>query len=169
MKLNEQGAIGTSFAFMQLAFGRPRELHTMKKKRILIADDSQLVLKAMSNKLQAAGYETVTALDGSEAMEKAGAARPDLVIMDVNFPPDISQGGVAWDGFRIIEWMRHTGSSGTAPAIIITSDDIEKHRTRALAAGAVAVFQKPMKISDLLKTIEECLHATAVQTASRHL
>lgn len=160
MKLNGQGAIGTSSALKELDYRLPRKQLCMKKKRILIADDSQLVLKVMANKLQAAGYETITAMDASDAMEKAGVARPDLVIMDVNFPPDISQGGVAWDGYRIIEWMRHTGSAAAAPVIIITSDDIENHQNKALKAGAAAVFQKPISLPDLLETIEACLNRT---------
>ena len=129
----------------------------MKKKKILIVDDSHTVLKAMEIKLSAAGYDTATAADGSEALEKAGKIHPDLVIMDVNFPPDVSQSGIAWDGFRVMEWMRHTGSAGIAPAIFITSDDINEHKNRALAVGAAAVFQKPFSPADLLETIEECL------------
>lgn len=129
----------------------------MKNKRILVADDSLTVLKALQVKLTAAGYETYTAIDGSEAIGRAGEIHPDLVIMDVNFPPDISQGGIAWDGFKIIEWMRHTGAAGLAPAIIITSDEIEKHRSQALAAGAVAVFQKPISLPDLMEVVQECL------------
>lgn len=128
----------------------------MKKRRILIVDDSLTVLKALGTSLRNAGYEIHTATDGSEALGTAGEIHPDLVIMDINFPTDVSQGGIAWDGFRIIEWMRHTGSAGMAPAIIITVDDIEKHRARALAAGAVAVFQKPISLPDLLETIAEC-------------
>ena len=129
----------------------------MKKKKILIVDDSHTVLKAMEIKLAAAGYDTATAADGSEALEKAGKIHPDLVIMDVNFPPDVSQSGITWDGFRVMEWMRHTGSAGIAPAIFITSDDINEHKNRALAVGAAAVFQKPFSPADLLETIEECL------------
>jgi len=131
----------------------------MSKHRILIVDDSPVVLKALEIKLQKAGYATMTASDGSSALEKAGRFQPELVIMDINFPPDISQGGVNWDGFRIIEWMRYTGAAGSAPAIIITSDDVEKHQAKALAAGAVAVFQKPISLTSLLNTLEECLGA----------
>lgn len=129
----------------------------MSKPRILIADDSLTVLKALENKLNSAGYETATAMDGSQALERAHQLHPDLVIMDVNFPPDISQGGVTWDGFRIIQWIRETGAIGLTPSIIITSDDIEQHRDRAMAAGAVAVFQKPIDGPELMATIRKCL------------
>jgi CheY-like chemotaxis protein len=129
----------------------------MNNKTILVVDDSLVVLKALEIKLRGSGYDVETAVDGSEALEKAGTIHPDLVIMDVNLPQDVSQGGIAWDGFRVIEWMRHTGSAGMAPAIIITSDDIDQHKSRALAAGAVAVFQKPISLPDLMETIQECL------------
>ncbi|MCU0772615.1 MAG: response regulator [Verrucomicrobia bacterium] len=133
----------------------------MNKRNILIADDSLVVLKALELRLKAAGYDVATAVDASEAIEKAGQRHPDLVIMDVNFPPDISQGGVTWDGFQIIDWMRYTGSATGAPAIIITGDEVEQHRESALAAGAVAVFQKPIRINELIETIRECLEGTA--------
>jgi CheY-like chemotaxis protein len=129
----------------------------MNHGTILVVDDSMTVLKALEVTLQGRGFRTVTATDGSEALKRAGEVHPDLVIMDVNLPPDISQGGVVWDGFRVIEWMRYTGAAGTAPAIIITSDDLEQHKSRALEAGAVAVFQKPISIPELLETISECL------------
>ena len=53
--------------------------------------------------------------------------------------------------------MRETGAAGNAPAIIITSNDVEKYLSKAGAAGAVAVFQKPVDIPALLDTIRECL------------
>ncbi|MCU0770272.1 MAG: response regulator [Verrucomicrobia bacterium] len=129
----------------------------MSKKRILIADDSLTVLKSLEIKLESAGYETSTAVDGSEALAEARRLHPDLVIMDINFPPDINQSGGTWDGFQIIQWMRMTGAAGSAPAIIITSDDVQQHQDSALAAGAAAVFQKPIDIPHLLETIRECL------------
>lgn len=129
----------------------------MTRKRILIADDSLTVLKALELKLKAAGYDVYTATDGSDAVALAGQIRPDIVIMDVNFPPDISQGGVDWNGFKVLEWMAHTGSTGLTPSIIITSDDVERHKDAAVEAGATALFQKPVSYPDLLETLEECL------------
>lgn len=131
----------------------------MTKKRILVVDDSLTVLKALEIQLKGAGYDVSTAADGSSAVALAGEIHPDIVIVDINFPPDISQGGVGWDGFRIIEWMGLTGASGLAPAIIITSDEIEMHRDAAVAAGAVALFQKPIDYPELLETVADCLRS----------
>lgn len=133
----------------------------MIRKCILIADDCATTLNALAHRIRAAGYEVHTATDGSEAVALAGRIRPDVVIVDVNFPPDISQGGVDWDGFRILEWMNRTGSVGLAPCIIITSDDVETHHQAAVASGATAIFQKPISISVLLETLRECLEQPA--------
>jgi len=133
----------------------------MNNNRILIVDDSLIVLRTLEHKLAEAGYKPATAADGSEALEKTAQLRPDLIIVDVNLPPDVNQGGVAWDGFRLIEWLRHTGSAGAAPAVIITSDDLESHRDRAVGAGAVAMFQKPIDMEELMETIREQLQQTS--------
>jgi len=132
----------------------------MSQKKILIVDDSQVVLKALSSRLQAEGYATLSAEDGSEALRLFRNEKPDLVLMDINFPPDVGFGGnVSWDGFRIIEWMRKSGLLGATPSIIITSEDPAKYRAQAMEAGAVEVFQKPISVPYLLKTIRGCLDA----------
>jgi CheY-like chemotaxis protein len=48
--------------------------------------------------LQGAGYRVVTAMDGSEAVAAARKENPDLILLDISFPPNV--GGVEWDGFR---------------------------------------------------------------------
>ena len=72
-------------------------------KKILVVDDNEIILKTISLKLQGAGYQVITALDGSEAVAAARKETPDLILLDISFPPDV--GGVAWDGFRIMEWF----------------------------------------------------------------
>src|SRR4051812_35220736 len=75
--------------------------------KILIADDSVVVLKALSIKLKSAGYEVRTAMDGTTAISCVRRDRPDLIILDIHFPPGISQvGGISWDGFLILDWLR---------------------------------------------------------------
>ncbi|MEI9865127.1 MAG: response regulator [Limisphaerales bacterium] len=68
-----------------------------KAKRILIVDDNEVILKTVSLKLQGAGYKVVTALDGAEAVAAVRREAPDLILLDISFPPDV--GGVEWDGF----------------------------------------------------------------------
>ena len=70
-------------------------------KKILVVDDNEIVIKTISLKLQGAGYQVLTAMDGSAAVATARKESPDLILLDLSFPPDVD--GVAWDGFRIMD------------------------------------------------------------------
>jgi len=61
--------------------------------KILIADDNIVILKALSIKLKSKGYEVRTAMDGSTAVSCVRREHPDLVVLDINFPPDVAHGG----------------------------------------------------------------------------
>jgi CheY-like chemotaxis protein len=126
-----------------------------KTKKILVVDDNEIILKTISLRLQGAGYQVITALDGSEAVSAARKETPDLILLDVSFPPDV--GGVEWDGFRIMEWFRRMENVKKTPVIVITGGDDAKFKERAVSGGAVAFFNKPLDHDDLLKVIRATL------------
>jgi two-component system OmpR family response regulator len=126
-----------------------------KKKKILVVDDNEIILKTISLRLQGAGYDVVTALDGSEAVSAARKQSPDLVLLDISFPPDV--GGVEWDGFRIMEWFRRMETVKKTPVIVITGGNDVRDKERAITGGAVAFFNKPLDHDDLLKVIRATL------------
>src|ERR1044071_2483616 len=131
----------------------------MSTPKILIVDDSRIILKAFSNKLLSCGYEVLTAQDGGTAVNLAREQKPDLIILDINFPPDVGHGGgVAWDGFLIIGWLRRMEEAKDTPVIIITGADASKYKQRALAAGAVDFFHKPVDPDQLVAAIRRALH-----------
>src|SRR5258708_35376570 len=79
----------------------------LKRKKILVVDDSPIILKTLSMKLKARGYDVLTAEDGSTAVSTARRERPDLILLDITFPPDVAHGGgVAWDCFLIMHWLK---------------------------------------------------------------
>lgn len=124
--------------------------------KILIADDSVVILKALSIRLKSAGYEVRTAMDGSTAVSCVRRDRPDLIILDIQFPPDVAHGGgISWDGFRILEWLRRLDEARETPIIFITSAQSSQFREKALAAGAVAFFQKPVDPEEMLTIIRK--------------
>jgi CheY-like chemotaxis protein len=128
------------------------------KRKILIVDDSVIVLKALSLKLKSKGYDVLTATDGSEAVSTARREKPDLILLDISFPPDVAHGGgVAWDGFLIMDWLRRMDEAKDIPIIIITGGDPEKLKDRSLAAGATAFFHKPLDNDELLGVIHKTL------------
>lgn len=124
-------------------------------KKILVVDDNEIILKTVSLKLQGAGYQVVTAMDGAEAVAAARRESPDLVLLDVSFPPDV--GGVEWDGFRIMEWFRRMEAVKRTPVIIITGGQDTTYKQRAVEEGALAFFHKPIDHDDLLKVIRGAL------------
>jgi CheY-like chemotaxis protein len=132
-----------------------------KGKKILVVDDNEVILKTLSLKLTSSGYTVITAIDGSSAVSAARKDKPDLILLDISFPPDVAHGGgVPWDGFLIINWLRRIDDASTIPVIVITGGDAAKYKDRALAAGAVAFFQKPIDNNQLLETIGKILGDT---------
>lgn len=130
---------------------------TPQKKKLLVVDDNEVIVKTISVKLQSAGFQVFTAMDGAEAVSQVRKEKPDLILLDLGFPPDI--GGVPWDGFRIMEWLRRVDESKKIPIIVITGGAGDKDKERALAAGAVAFLYKPLDHEELLKLVRATLGA----------
>jgi CheY-like chemotaxis protein len=126
-----------------------------RAKKILVVDDNEIVLKTVSLKLQGAGYQVITALDGAQAVAAARRENPDLIVLDLIFPPDVD--GVPWDGFRIMEWLQRLDAAKRIPIIIITISEDPKYKERAASGGAVAFFHKPLDHDDLLKVVRATL------------
>ena len=130
----------------------------MKPKKILVVDDNPIIVRSLSMKLTAVGYEVCAAEDGAGAVSAVRLDKPDLILLDVNFPPDVAHGGgVSWDGFLILEWLRRLDEAKATPIIVITGGDPAKLKSRALAAGASAFFEKPIGSQELLTAIRNAL------------
>jgi len=134
-----------------------------QKKKILVIDDNEIILKTTSMKLQSAGYSVLTALDGSEGVALVRREKPDLVLLDITFPPDVS--GVSWDGFRIMDWLARIDEKQKVPIIVISGIVEEKNKQRAIQAGAVAFFPKPVNFDEMLKVIRTTLTNGAAAAA----
>lgn len=126
----------------------------MSGQKILVVDDDRVILRMLQMKLKASGYEVLLAQDPAEGMAVVRSDNPDLIILDINFPPDP---GSNWDGFGFAEWMHHTGSAERRPLVFITGDDIEKHKDHVAALGGSAIFQKPFDLDKLLEVIAKFL------------
>jgi len=129
-----------------------------KPKKILVVDDNEIVIKTISLKLQGAGYQVLTAMDGSTAVSAARRELPDLILLDLTFPPDTE--GVPWDGFRIMEWFHRLDTVKKIPIIVITGNEDPAAKQRATSTGAVAFFQKPLEHDYLLKVVRATLGDT---------
>jgi len=127
-------------------------------KKILVVDDDQIILKTLSIVLNSNGYQVFTATDGPGAATIVTQERPDLILLDLLFPPDAANvGGALQDGFFIIEWLRRMGEAADIPIIIISGDKSAKDRKNALAIGVVGFFPKPIDRVALLAAIRHTL------------
>src|ERR1051326_9596643 len=96
---------------------------------ILLVDDNLVFQKAMVMKLRSYGYDVMTAEDGSAALGSIARLKPDLILLDLNFPPDVANGGgLGWDGFLILRWLRRTHEAVHVPVIAVTGGDLNLYR-----------------------------------------
>ena len=132
----------------------------MKRKTILAVDDDAVVLRALTIKLEAKGYHIVPAMDGSQAVSAVRTQKPDLILLDLSFPPEM--GGIQWDGFRIMEWLKRVDEAAKIPIIVVSGGEPEKYEPRVRGLGAAAFFHKPIDHDELVVLIRQTLGETPV-------
>ena len=137
-----------------------KKLQTMnnQKKKILVVDDDAKIVKALCVRLQAAGYETISAANGADGLMLSRNCKPDLIITDIWMPIGV--------GFSVAFRLRETNS--TIPIIFITASKQEGLKEKAIELGGVAFFEKPYSPVELLATVTRILgqgntDATSVQ------
>jgi CheY-like chemotaxis protein len=125
-----------------------------------VVDDDKIILKTTTNILTSVGYSVITVEDGGSAVEKARTQKPDLIILDMLFPPDVAHGGgVPWDGFLILAWLQRFEESKNIPVVFLTGADPIKYSSKALKMGAKALLRKPVDRQILDATIGSVLAA----------
>lgn len=115
----------------------------MKKFRILIVDDEERIVNFLSVKLNASGYEVLTAANGIEGLEQAQAQEPDLIVLDLLMPK--------MDGIKMLQELR---SYSTVPVIILTAKGADADRIKGLQLGADDYLPKPFNPDELVARIE---------------
>ena len=131
---------------------------SMRARRILVIDDSIVFLKAISTKLRSYGFEVITAVDGSAAVAMVRQNKPDLILLDLNFPPDVAHGGgVAWNGLLILSWLRRMHEAQNTPVIVITAGELDECHDQCIASGVLGVFLKPIDHEALVGAIQDAL------------
>jgi CheY-like chemotaxis protein len=128
------------------------------KGKILVVDDDLVTLKALMFKLESRGYAAIGAVDYSEAGAILRSDRPDVILLDIHFPPDVAHGGgVPWDGFRIIQWLRNFKDLGQIPIILMSGHVEPRLADRARTCGAIDLLTKPIDSTKLLDLLELCM------------
>jgi CheY-like chemotaxis protein len=126
------------------------------RKSIVLVDDDPIILKTTSRKLDAAGYEVTTAADSAEALNAVAQGKPEFILLDINFPPDVANAGApVWDGFRLMYWLKSLENTQGTRYIMISGSNSPAYWERAQSAGAVAFFAKPIDHQRLLWVLQQ--------------
>ncbi|HXY41600.1 MAG TPA: response regulator [Vicinamibacteria bacterium] len=115
------------------------------KKKILMADDSRTALLMTSMALKTLPYEVQTALDGEEAVQKALADPPDLIVLDVVMPK--------LDGFETCRRLRENDATRAVPIIMLTTRGEGENRDNGFHAGCTEYLTKPLNMPEFLAKV----------------
>jgi two-component system cell cycle response regulator DivK len=113
--------------------------------QVLVVEDNEKNMKLFRDVLLAAGYRTLEATTGEEAVAVAAEHSPDLVLMDIQLP-DI-------DGIEALGRLRADGRTASLPVLALTAQAMEGDRERFLAAGFDGYLSKPVNVVDLVATV----------------
>jgi PAS domain S-box-containing protein len=119
--------------------------------RVLLTDDQADNLRLVGEYLQAHGYEVAAAHSGHEALAQVAQVNPAVILMDIQMP-DL-------DGLEVIRRLRAQAAWATTPIIALTALAMPGDRERCLAAGASAYLTKPVRLQELVTTIQRLLTA----------
>src|SRR3989304_2889815 len=104
--------------------------------KILIVDDEPAIVASPERLLAALGYATLSAGNGKEALEKAAAESPDLILMDVMMP--------VMDGITACAALKGKDETRLTPIVIMTALGSMEDRVRGIEAGADHLLTKPL-------------------------
>jgi two-component system cell cycle response regulator DivK len=128
-------------------------------KRILLVDDYPDALEIWGLYLRSLGYEVETADDGLEAVEKAHARLPDIIVLDLELP------GIT--GFEAAVRLRSAPDTKAIPLIAATGYSHVKQLNQARDAGFDAIVVKPCEPVALVAEIERLLAPSAPPAGAR--
>ena len=126
------------------------------KKKILIVDDERDIVKALTIRLGANGYDVVAAYDGAQGVFLAHKEKPDLILLDIRMP--------SGDGFSVAEKLKQTSRTTRIPLIFLTGSPEREAEEKALALGARFYIKKPYDPEELLDAVKRALEKKPAET-----
>lgn len=118
-------------------------------KKILIADDNRQIRMLVSAALRSGGYDLMEAEDGEDAIEKAVAEQPDLILLDVTMPK--------LDGFEVLHLLKLRPETNGCNVVMLTTAaqvwDLERGREE----GAADYVTKPFEPAHLREVVARLL------------
>jgi two-component system, OmpR family, response regulator len=139
--------------------GRAVGLSRDDRARLLVIDDELTILELLSESLRFAGFDVVSAANGTEAVRAAARERPDLVLLDVMLPDG--------DGFEVLRQIRARGPR--IPVIFLSARGAVHDRVAGLTLGGDDYIAKPFSLDEVLARIQAVLRRVGGQDAGSRL
>jgi DNA-binding response OmpR family regulator len=125
--------------------------------RILIVEDEESILMALTDDLTLEGYDVAAARDGLQGLSMAREQRYDLILLDIMLPK--------LDGFEVCKQLRTAGAD--TPILMLTAKSLEIDKVLGLELGADDYVTKPFSPRELLARVKALLRrARGVEDAS---
>jgi DNA-binding response OmpR family regulator len=122
--------------------------------RVLVVEDDETIRSVVSRLVQLAGAEIIEAESGEDGLRALYAARPDIVVLDIDLP------GI--DGWQVLERVRQLAD---VPVLMLSAHDDELEKVRALQAGADDYVTKPFGPQELLARLQAHIRRAAQRAA----
>ena len=119
------------------------------KTKILVVDDSDVILNSLKSFFEDFDFEVITSNDGLEGIQKTAEVRPDLIVLDLMMPN--------FDGIRMLQVKKVLKDIQNIPVLVISANTARSNVLAALEAGADRVISKPIDDEELKKNVNELL------------
>ncbi|MBI2855128.1 MAG: response regulator transcription factor [Chloroflexi bacterium] len=123
----------------------------VRRLRVLVVDDEPRIVNFLRLKLEACGYEVVTASNGAQALEQVQAQEPDIVVLDLVMPKK--------DGLNALKELR---TFSAMPVIILSAKGADEDRIKGLELGADDYLCKPFNPDELVARIRAMMRRANV-------
>jgi two-component system cell cycle response regulator DivK len=124
-------------------------------KRVLVVEDNELNLKLFCDLLRAHDFAVEPVSDGREAVARARAFEPDLIVMDIQMPHVT--------GFDLIREMKRDPGLRAIPVMAVTAYAGREDEERIRTAGANAYVSKPISLARFMEEVRALVPAEAVE------
>ena len=118
-------------------------------KKVLVVDDSEIILKSVKNVFEELNFEVFTSHDGLEGLQKAAELKPDLIFLDLMMPQ--------LDGIKMLQVKKVLKDIAGIPVIVISANTARSNVMAAMEAGADRVISKPLNKEKLINEVNDLL------------